>query len=140
MRISLVLALFVTLTAGCDSSDSAGGSTSYAVELHDAAGSAVANGELDFDSTPNPGATTSGQYTLSATGGGPMPPLTTTSGSFTGSYEADSLVVHILPATSDSGVRFAGVITAQAYSGSWFEITIAGPHLRGTFVGMANGD
>jgi hypothetical protein len=135
----LVLTAFLAIPlAGCDSSISA--DLAYDVELRalDNA-TTVGTGQFNFDSEPRSGSTVSGDYTLVATGGGPVPPLSDTNGTFTAEYDGDSLVVRILPSTtSDIGLRFAGDFDADVYAGNWSEITIAGTQLRGTFVGEAD--
>ena len=133
LSVATLLAL-----AACDSADDLGGSVSYDVVLSEG-GATAGSGRLTFASPPTPGAGITGEYNLTATGGGPLDPLATTNGSFSGSFVGDSLVVVITaPGTSDVGVRFSGPVTASAYSGNWSEITIAGPQLRGTFVGNAD--
>ena len=120
--------------AGCDSSISA--NLNYNVELRSLDNTTtVGTGEFMFDSEPRRGSTVSGDYTLTATAGGPVAPLTATSGTFTASYEDDNLVVRILsPTTSDVGLHFEGDFDANTYAGTWSEITIAGTEARGTFV------
>jgi hypothetical protein len=133
LSISALFAL-----AACDSADDIGGSVRYGVVLSEG-GSTAGSGLLTFESAPTPGAGVNGDYSLTAAGGGPLDPLTTTSGSFSGSFAGDSLVVVITaPGTSDVGLRLAGPVSASTYSGNWSEITIAGPQLRGTFVGEAD--
>ncbi len=139
MRALLTTPLLVALLlAGCDSSDDGGAAVRYDVVLSEG-GATVGTGTVTFTSPPVPDASVGGQYSLAATGGGPLDPLTTTSGTFTSSFDGDSLIVVIVtPGTSDVGLRLAGPVSASAYSGNWSEITIAGPQLRGTFVGTAD--
>jgi hypothetical protein len=137
--LALLLAVPLALAA-CDSADSDGTSLRYAVQLREAGGStAAATGELRFTEAPRRGdASVTGQYTLTATGGGAFPPLPQTSGSFTGAYESDSLVVQlVVPGSSDVGVELSGTFSSQTYAGVWSELTIAGPQARGSFTATA---
>ena len=137
-KFLLAAALLAVPLAGCDSSVSA--NLNYDVELRGLDNvTTVGTGEFRFDSEPRRGSTVNGDYSLVAVGGGPVVPLTDTNGTFTGAFEGDSLVVRVLsPTTSDVGLRFAGEFDSDTYAGSWSEITIAGPQLRGTFVADAD--
>jgi hypothetical protein len=137
-KLLLLIALLAIPLAGCDSSISA--NLNYDVELRSLDNATtVGTGELRFDSEPRSGSSVTGDFTLVADGGGPIEPLSITSGSFTASFEGDSLVVTILsPSTSDVGLRLNGEFDADTYAGTWSEITIAGPELRGVFTASAD--
>jgi hypothetical protein len=136
-KLLLAAALLAIPLAGCDSSISA--NLNYDVELKSMDNtSTVGTGELRFDSQPRRGSTVNGDYTLVAVSGGPVVPLTNTNGTFVASYEGDDLVVRIDPSTSDVGLILTGDFDADAYAGSWSEITIAGTELRGTFIATAD--
>jgi hypothetical protein len=137
-KLLLAIAALTVPLAGCDSSISA--DLAYDVELRALDNTTtVGTGQFSFDSEPRRGSTVNGDYTLVATGGGPVAPLSDTNGTFTAEFDGDSLVVRILPSTtSDIGLRFAGEFDADTYAGSWGEITIAGTQTRGVFTATAD--
>ena len=135
----LLLALLFAPLAACDG-DGAQENTALRYTLSLQQGDVVAaTGELRFDAVPRSGAQNTGTFTLQQPGGDPLPPLTTTSGTFAASFETDGdLLVRINTAgTSDSGLQLRGDYSAATYAGTWFEITIAGPQLQGAFTATA---
>lgn len=145
MRSALLLLAFGLASLGlmaCDSSSSngtpPGTSLRYAIQLNDEA-TTVATGHLQFNTAPVSGAATvAGTYTLQSVDGTPLFPLTQTSGTFSGDFTGGTLTLRlIVPQTADVGIRLVGAISGATYSGTWDEITVAGPEPRGTFTATA---
>jgi hypothetical protein len=139
--LSVALALLVLPLAACDGAGADGTALRYTLTLRQD-DAVVATGEIRFDAAPRAGTETTGTFTLQQSGGGPLPPLAVTSGTFRASFESDGdLLVQINPAgTTDTGIQLSGTYSAASYTGSWFEVTIAGPELRGEFTATAVAD
>lgn len=144
LRTLLLPALLLLLAplAACDGDGAqATDSLRYTVQLMED-DAPIGTGEIRFDTAPRTGAETTGTFTLQRTGGGPVPPLTTTTGTFRASIEAGGdLLVQINPSGStDTGIQLQGDYSAASYTGTWSEVTIAGPQERGTFTATAVAD
>lgn len=124
MRTFIILmSLFVA--AGCDS---AGDRETYTATLRDGQGIAIAGFELDFE-IPRFGAPTTGAYIFLGASG--------ERGVLRVTRDDDGLLtISIDFGASDSGYDLIGRLSDgdSRIAGDWFELTVAGPRLAGTFV------
>ncbi|HLA63636.1 MAG TPA: hypothetical protein VK610_04365 [Rhodothermales bacterium] len=134
----LSLAFCALALAACDSGGP-GTDLAFSVTLREDV-TTVATGQILLDAVPSVGATVTGAYTLTAPGGGPLPPMTRSTGNISGVLDASGVLTLTLlePNVNDSNAQLSGVYAADAYSGTWGVITIAGYQERGSFTGTAS--
>lgn len=134
------VALLVLLVSGCDATWVAPNAFSrvdqpLTLTLFDASGNAVATGEIDLDRTPEPDQPAEGAYRFS----GEIPSYSQT-GSVSAEYVvgadgcAEQLRSQLPTRISDAGLALVTPCEQSELRGEWFEVTIRGQELRGTFT------
>lgn len=131
-RSILALSLSIFLFAACDSAD-VEASLRYNVQVMDQS-STVATGEFDLDREPSSTETYSGSYTLAGSSGDPLPPLTSTTGTFDYSLTSGTVIRISISEMADSGIIFEADYNEDGFNGTWSTLTIAGPVEQGTFT------
>lgn len=133
---ALLLSIFVI--AACDSGDTLSTAASQFEITVVENDSTVATGEISFV-PPVVGSNTTGTYSLTTPSGGPLLPMTSTSGSLTASMTTGGKIqINITePNMSDTGLRFDFDFSASGFSGTWGDITFVGYTERGTFTADA---
>ena len=128
------LFLSVFLFAACDSADGNNVGSHFDVVFFEN-GTAVADGQISFDTEPRVGQPLPGDFSFETPDGDPFFPLTVTSGSMSATLD-DSGILRVTitdPLVSDSGLQFEGDYAASGYSGVWGTITFPGYTEQGTF-------
>lgn len=137
---ALLVAALLFSTA-CDSADEPSAELRYVLSLLDNDGATAAAGRLVFEARPVQGKAGGGSFTLTASGGGPLTPLTDTEGAFTSLFtiEGDLVLSVQDPNTTDAGLHLIGTYDGRAYDGEWGTITFAGYTPQGRFLAVLDG-